>query len=96
MASRRSYGTGSLYPSENGRMWIGHWCGNGRQVKRAVGPVRQPGGRSGLTRTQAEAKLRELISDTQVKPRAGERLDVDEVARRYLRHKARQGRRRST
>ena len=91
MASRRSYGTGSLYQSENGRMWIGHWRSSGRQVKRAVGPVRQPGGRTGLTRTQAEAKLRELIADTQVKPRVGERLEVDEVARRYLRHKRASG-----
>jgi integrase len=96
MASRRSYGTGSLYPSENGRTWVGHWRSNGRQLKRTVGPIRHPGSRTGLTRTQAEAKLRELISEVEVRPRAGERLDVDEVARRYLRHQARQGRRRST
>ena len=45
MASRRSYGTGSLYPSENGRTWVGHWRSNGRQLKRTVGPIaaaRQP------------------------------------------------------
>jgi integrase len=96
VTNRRSYGTGSLYASENAQMWVGHWRSNGRQVKRTVGPIRQPGSRDGLTRTQAEAKLRELIADTQIVPRVGERLDVDQVARRYRLHAQRKGRKRST
>jgi integrase len=96
MANRRSYGTGSLYPSENGQTWVGHWRSNGRQVKRIVGPIRQPGSRQGLTRTQAEATLRELIAETEVRPRVGERLDLDQVSRRYRLHLERKVRKRST
>ena len=43
-----------------------------------------------------EAELRRLISETEVKPRAGERLNVEEVSRRYRLHAERQGRKRST
>jgi integrase len=99
MASRRSYGTGSLYVRTDnaGReTWYGHWRANGRQIKRRIGPKRVDAGRGGLTRTQAEAELRRLIGETQVRPRARERLSVDEVARRYRLDAERRGRKRST
>ena len=83
MASRRSYGTGSLYvrkDSTGRETWYGKWHSNGRRVKRAIGPKRVDGSRDGLTRAQAEAELRRLMAETQPKPLVGERLDVEEVA----------------
>jgi hypothetical protein len=58
--SRRSYrprGTGELFTK--GNTWYGRWYVRGRPAKRSLGPVREPGSRTGLTRTMAEAKLRE-------------------------------------
>jgi integrase len=78
------------------RRGTGTWRANGRQVKRRIGPKRDDGTRDGLTRTQAEAELRRIISETQVRPSVGERLTVDEVARRYRLHAERRGRKRST
>ena len=65
--------------------FYGKWWVNGRQVKRKLGPCREPGTRSGLTRSQAEARLRELMAETRV-PASAERLTFEEVGRRYLRH----------
>lgn len=99
MAARRSYGTGSLLKVPNSagvESWYGKWWAHGRQVKRRIGLVRVAGGRAGLSQTQAEAELRRLMAETEVKPRAGERLDVEEVARRYRLHAERRGRKRST
>ena len=88
MASRRSYSSGSLYVRSDraGReTWYGKWRTNGRQVKRRIGLKRAEGARDGLTRTQAEAELRRLISETTPSQRpTGERLDIAELGRRYL------------
>lgn len=99
--NRRSYGTASLFTRTDagGRQtWYGKWRANGRQVKRRIGPKRESGAREGLTRTQAEAELRQLIGTTQVKPRAGagEGLTIGEVAARYIAHAERRGRKPST
>ena len=97
--ARRSYGTGSLYAKADGNgreTWYGHWRANGRQVKRRIGLKRREGSSEGLTKTQAEAALRRLIVETQTVRPAGERLGVEEVARRYLVHAERRGRKPST
>jgi hypothetical protein len=100
MANRRSYGTGSVFihPTVQPPTWYGRWwTADGRRPKRKIGLARQPGSREGLTRTQAEAKLRELMSQAQIKPRAsGERLEIEQVGRRYRLHIERKGRKRST
>ena len=99
MTARRSYGTGSLYVREDsaGReTWYGRWHANGSRVKRRIGLKRTEGATDGLTRTQAEAKLRELMAEVQVSARAGERLTVAEVDRRYRAHGKRAGRKPST
>jgi integrase len=80
MAARRSYGTGSRYPSKDGRSWVGHWRANGRQIKRTLGPKRAEGSRDGLTRKQAEARLRELMSTTTDTRPVGQRIDVATAA----------------
>lgn len=81
--SRRSYGTGNIF--EKNGAYYGRWRIGGRQVNRKLGSVRKPGTREGLTRTQAEAKLRKLIDEvTYVSPEG--RLTFEEVAERYLHH----------
>jgi integrase len=56
---RRSYGTGSLRIV--GKSWIGSWYGaDGRKIRRKVGPARTPGERDGLTKAQAEERLRRM------------------------------------
>ncbi len=100
MASRRSYGTGSVFihPTVQPPTWYGQWwTPDGRRPKRKIGLARQPGSREGLTRTQAEARLREKMAEVRITPRASrERLDVEQVGRRYRLHIERKGRKRST
>jgi hypothetical protein len=66
LMARRSYGTGSLF-AHRGR-WYGKWRAGERQIKRVIGPKRQPGSRDGLTRKQAEAELRRLMQSTRPAP----------------------------
>jgi Phage integrase, N-terminal SAM-like domain len=62
-SARRPHGSGSI-TVHNGA-YVGMWRVAGRQVKRKIGPVRTPHLPDGLTKTQAEARLRELIRETQ-------------------------------
>jgi integrase len=81
--NRRARGTGSIIirnDTYHGKWWVGD-----RQVMRKLGRVRQPATRDGITRTEAEKRLRELISNTTyVSP--DERLSFAEVAGRYIDH----------
>jgi hypothetical protein len=69
MAARRSYGTGSLLTNtqRNGTaVYVGKFRdASGRQIKRRIGPVRTPHKPDGLTKPQAEARLRELMQTAQ-------------------------------
>jgi integrase len=97
--ARRPQGTGSLQvrTDTGGREhWYGHWRANGQQVRRRIGLKRPEGTRDGLTRVQAEARLRDLISETTVARRVGEALTIAEVAKRYRTMAERKGRKRST
>lgn len=60
-SARRAYGSGSLFESDG--VWYGKWRVNGRQVKRRIGPKRTRGEADGLTKAQAEARLRELFAE---------------------------------
>jgi integrase len=62
--ARRAYGSGSIF--ENGGSYFGKWRVDGRQIKRRLGPVRTAGARDGLTKSQAEARLRELMAEVAV------------------------------
>ena len=96
---RRSYGTGTLIEREDsaGRLtYYGKWRSNGRQLKRRIGAKRAPGARDGLTRAQAEKKLRDLMAETPATRPTAERLTLAEVAPRYLRHLQAKGRKWST
>jgi integrase len=76
-------------------VWFGKWYAGGRQVKRRIGPKREPGTREGLTKSQAERRLRELMSETRLEP-ATDRLTVEQAGRRLIAHLEWQGRKRST
>jgi len=65
--------------------YYGKWRVHGRQVRRKLGPRRLPGTRTGLTRAQAEARLRELMAETTL-PASAERLTFEEMGRRYVQH----------
>ena len=60
-AARRSYGAGSLF--ERDGAWYGEWRVDGRQIKRRIGPKRRRGEADGLTRSQAEKRLPELMAE---------------------------------
>jgi integrase len=93
-SARRRYGTGSIIPRDGN--YYGKWRVGGKQVMRQLGPIRRPGTRDGLTKTDAEAKLRKLIAEVSyVAPDA--RASFEEVAERYLTHIEQvMGRKRST
>ncbi len=92
--TRRSHGTGSLTVRRG--KWFGQWWIGGRQVSRVVGPIREPGTRDGLTKSQAEARLRRIIEDTAAAPPIVERVTVKEAGDRLLAQLAALGRKRAT
>src|SRR2546421_11221938 len=82
-SARRTHGTGSII--KKGDTYFGKWRVGGRQVMRKLGPARKPGTREGLTKTQAEARLRKLMAEvTYVAPEA--RVSFEDVADRYIEH----------
>jgi integrase len=68
MSAKRPYGSGSL-KVEDGK-WRARWrpTPGAPQVRAVIGPARKPGTREGLTRRQAEAKLRELMAAKRAAP----------------------------
>jgi integrase len=96
--ARRSHGTGGLFVRKNARgveSWYGQWWIGDRRVKRRLGAKRQPGGREGLTRTQAERELQRRI-DTDQRAPLERSVTVGDAGRRLLDHLAALGRKRST
>jgi integrase len=66
-------------------------------VSRVIGPVRKPSTREGLTRSMAEARLRELMSETaKAPPPVTDRLTVEQVGTRLIKHLQAKGRKHST
>ena len=86
---RRAYGTGSLEirTDKHGRaVYYGRFYAGGRRVKRKLGPKRQPGETSGLTKAAAERALQKLVDqETRLVPTA-ERVDLQTAGARYLVH----------
>ena len=57
---RRSFGTGGLdirHDKYGRECYYGRFYASGRQTRRKLGPKRQPGGKTGLTKAQAERAL---------------------------------------
>ena len=82
--SKRSYGTGSLFVK--GGKWYGRWWAGNQRVKRALGPVRKPGSREGLTRSQAERVMRRRMESEVVIASRGDRVTVGDAGARYVDH----------
>jgi hypothetical protein len=62
---RRANGAGSVYIKHGS--YYGRWVtAGGGHANRRLGPVRQPGTMVGLTRTQGEKRLRDLMGELQV------------------------------
>lgn len=92
---RRTYGTGAIL-TRNGT-YYGKWRDpTGRQLMRKLGPIRRPGTRDGLTKRQAEARLRALISETVAAPPMSERITVSEAGARLIAHLTALDRKRAT
>lgn len=89
MASRRSYGTGSLRVRRDSRgeeTWYAQVRVGERFIKRALGPKRAAGSREGLTKAQAEGRLRELIEELRAAPPVVERMTVTDAGERRVDH----------
>jgi integrase len=92
---RRPRGSGMVYAKDS--IWMGKWYVRGKPIKRSLGPMRQPGSREGLTKTQAEVKLRELISASiRAPPPVVEGLSVEQVGTRLIKQLKAKGRKAST
>jgi integrase len=76
--------------------WYARFYVGERQVQRSLGPKRQPGASRGLTRSQAERVLQQLIDAERALPLAGERLSLEEAGERYLIHLERVMQRKAT
>ena len=95
---RRPAGTGSLLvrtDAAGAETWYGKWRVGERQTMRSLGRRRPPGGRTGLTRAQAEAELRRRIEESGADHNR-ERVAFTRLADRFLAHKRTIGLRRST
>lgn len=92
--TRRPYGTGTLY--QKAGAWYGRWLVGERRMNRRLGPVRQPGSREGLTRTQAERELRRRMEQEQAIAATTTRLTVEEAGERLIDQLEALGRRKST
>jgi integrase len=91
--TRRGYGTGSL--RIEGRSWIGSWYApDGRKIRRKVGQARTPGERDGLTKAQAEQRLRTMRNAEQPRTRT-ERVTIAEAGEELRRRLEIRGRRKS-
>jgi integrase len=80
---KRAYGSGSIF--EHRGAWYGKWRVGDRQVKRKLGPIREPGSSQGLTRKQAEAALRRLMTEVRVVV-PEERMTLADAGERFLHH----------
>jgi integrase len=94
MAAHRPYGTGTLY--QKAGSWYGRWLIGERRMNRKLGPVRKPGARDGLTRSQAERELRRRMEQEQATASTAARLTVAEAGERLIDHLEALGRKRST
>jgi integrase len=86
--TRRNYGTGTLLII--GSSWYGMWRGpDGRRVKRKLGAARTAGKADGLTKPQAEERLRELRAESGLAV-VGEaqRVTLEEAGAEYCRRLA--------
>lgn len=86
MGARRDHGSGTLYPvtdAKGAEWWFGRWHNGKSRPNRKIGLVRKRGSKEGLTQTEAEKRLREMM-DAEPPPPAMENT-VIEGSERLLR-----------
>jgi integrase len=89
---KRHYGTGSLV--ERNGTYYARWRVDGRQVHRKIGPKRPRGEAGGLTKAEAERKLREIMAAVRAEDvrrrqqsrRLPHEMTIAELGERYLAH----------
>ena len=94
--AKRSYGTGQLYIKQGA--WYGRWrTSDGRRLNRRLGPAREPGSATGLTRREVERVFRKAREAEEATPRPliASRVTIDEAADSLRRKLAMQGSRKS-
>lgn len=87
----RSHGQGSIWTEKRARgreVYVGQVRVDGEQYQRLLGDVRRAGSKEGLTRSMAEARLREVRAEIEVQVTETRREDVSlrEAGERYLAH----------
>lgn len=88
-AKRRSYGTGQLFikcDTRGREHWYGRFYVGGARIKRRIGTKRAVGSSHGLTRPQAEKRLRQLMETESLSIAADNRLAIESAGERYLIH----------
>ncbi len=86
LGDRRDHGSGTLYPVTNAKgeqWWFGRWHNGKSRPNRKIGLVRTRGSREGLTQTEAEKRLREMMDAEQPKP-AGAEVTIADGGERLL------------
>jgi hypothetical protein len=92
--NRRAYGTGTLYIEND--VYYGRWhTAAGGRANRRVGPVRKTGSTDGLTKKQAEARLRQLIDGTPGRVTTDATRTIEHVGRLHSAKLTGQGRKKS-
>jgi integrase len=90
MAARRSYGTGSLLTATRTDGTRVYYCkfrdATGRQIKRRIGLVRTPHQPDGLTKSQAEQRLRDLMHDLEIAAPVEHARTLGAAAESWLTH----------
>jgi integrase len=93
---KRSYGTGQVYLKWGA--WYGRWrTSEGRRLNRRLGPAREPGTSTGLTRREVERLFRKVRDAEEAAPRPvlASRVTVEDAAESLRRKLGMQGSRKS-
>ncbi len=93
---KRSYGAGHVYAKWGA--WYGRWrTSDGRQLNRRLGPAREPGTATGLTRREVERIFRKVreAEETAPRPVLASRATVEDAGDSLRRKLAMQGSRKS-
>jgi integrase len=95
---RRVHGSGTLYPVTNTKgeqWWFGRWHNGKSRPNRKIGLVRKRGSQDGLTQTEAEARLREMMDAEQPRD-VGTDVTIADAGARLLRVLEAKGRKPTT
>jgi integrase len=94
--AKRSYGAGQLYIKQGA--WFGRWrTSDGRRLNRRLGPVRERGTATGITRHEVEAIFRKLREQEEAnpKPKVVRRITVEDAGDSLRRKLTMEGARKS-